>query len=209
MTKQAEGEAAVLEACPGAVILRPCVVFGPEDKFFNLFAGLARFTWFLPVLGGPAMPALKFFEDGALVQIDFYGAGGSRFQPVYVGDVAAAITAIVFSSNSTGTTYELGGPEILTFRQLLERVMQETGRIRQLVPVPFAIMEWKGAVLSLAPRPLLTRDQVRMLRTDNTAEQGLSGLADLDITPTAVAAMNRSVENHVTTTTHALQTPAM
>ena len=117
------------------------------------------------------------------------GGGGTRFQPVYVGDVAAAIAAIVFSANSTGTTYELGGPEILTFRQLMERVMQATERTRLLVPVPFAIMEWKGAILSLAPRPLLTRDQVRMLRTDNTAEQGLSGLADLDITPTAVAAI--------------------
>ena len=164
---KAAGEAAVRAAFPSAAVIRPSIVFGADDKFFNLFAALARLSPVLPLIGG----------------------GDTRFQPVYVGDVAAALTAIVSSSNSTGTTYELGGPEILTFRQLLERVLQETGRTRLLVPVPFAIMEWKGAVLSLAPRPLLTRDQVRMLRTDNTAEQGLSGLADLDITPTAVAAI--------------------
>ena len=164
---KAAGEAAVRAAFPSAAVIRPSIVFGPDDNFFNLFAALARLSPVLPLIGG----------------------GDTRFQPVYVGDVAAAITAIVSSSNSTGTTYELGGPEILTFRQLLERVLQETGRTRLLVPVPFAIMEWKGAVLSLAPRPLLTRDQVRLLRTDNTAEQGLSGLADLDITPTAVAAI--------------------
>ncbi len=88
-----------------------------------------------------------------------------------------------------GTTHELGGPEIFTFRELMETVLQATGRTRLLVPVPFAIMEWYGAVLGLVPRPLLTRDQVRMLRTDNTAEHGLPGLNDLGIAPTAVSAI--------------------
>ena len=162
---KAAGEAAVRVAFPSATVIRPSIVFGADDKFFNLFATLARLCLVLPLIGG----------------------GGTRLQPVYVGDVAAAIAAIVFSTNRTGTTYELGGPEILTFRQLMEMVLQATGRTRLLVPVPFAIMEWQGAVLSLAPRPLLTRDQVRMLRSDNTAEKGLSGFAELDITPTAVA----------------------
>ena len=102
-------------------------MFGPDDNFFNLFAALARLSPVLPLIG-----------DGC-----------TRFQPVYVGDIAAAIASIVISADGTGTTYELGGPEIFTFRQLMETVMHATGRTRLLVPVPFAIMEWKGAILSI------------------------------------------------------------
>ena len=117
------------------------------------------------------------------------GGGKTRFQPVYVGDVAAAIAAIVAKGQGAGTTYEFGGPEIFTFRELLEMVLQATGRRRLLVPVPFALMEWNAAVLGLAPEPPLTRDQVRMLRTDNIAGHEMAGLAELGITPTAVAAI--------------------
>ena len=103
--------------------------------------------------------------------------------------VAAAVAAVLANRDSAGTTHELGGPEIFTFRELLETVLRATGRRRLLVPVPFAIMEWNAAVLGLAPEPPLTRDQVRLLRTDNVAEHDLPGLADLGITPTAVAAI--------------------
>ncbi len=168
---KAAGEAAVRERFPGAAVIRPSIVFGADDNFFNLFAMFARLTPVLPLIGG----------------------GGTRFQPVYVGDVAAAVAAILSSasgaSTTTGTTHELGGPEILTFREVLETVMRATGRRRLLVPVPFAIMEWYGAALGLLPQPLLTRDQVRMLRTDNVAEHGLAGLAELGVAPTAVAAV--------------------
>ena len=164
---KAAGEAAVRAEFSGAAVIRPSIVFGPDDNFFNLFAALARLTPVLPLIGG----------------------GRTRFQPVYVGDVAAAVMAVLSSAEGAGTTHELGGPEIFTFRELMETVLQATGRRRLLVPVPFAMMEWYGAVLGLAPQPLLTRDQVRLLRTDNTAEHGLPGLADLGIAPTAVAAV--------------------
>ncbi len=164
---KAAGEAAVRAEFSGAAVIRPSIVFGPDDNFFNLFAALARLTPVLPLIGG----------------------GRTRFQPVYVGDVAAAVMAVLSSAEGAGTTHELGGPEIFTFRELMETVLQVTGRRRLLVPVPFAMMEWNGAVLGLAPQPLLTRDQVRLLRTDNTAEHGLPGLADLGIAPTAVAAV--------------------
>ncbi len=164
---KAAGEAAVRLGFPSAAIVRPSIVFGADDDFFNRFAALARLSPALPLIGG----------------------GKTRFQPVYVGDVAAAIAAIVAKGQGAGTTYEFGGPEIFTFRELLEMVLQATGRRRLLVPVPFALMEWNAAVLGLAPEPPLTRDQVRMLRTDNIAGHEMAGLAELGITPTAVAAI--------------------
>ena len=164
---KAAGEAAVRAEFPGADVIRPSIVFGADDNFFNLFAMFARLSPALPLIGG----------------------GKTRFQPVFVGDVAAAAAAILSSPKGAGTTYELGGPEILTFRELLETVLRATGRRRLLVPVPFAIMEWYGVLLGLWPRPLLTRDQVRLLRSDNTAEHGLPGLADLGVAPTAVSAI--------------------
>ena len=164
---KAAGEAAVRAEFPGAAIVRPSIVFGADDNFFNLFAMFARLSPVLPLIGG----------------------GKTRFQPVYVGDVAAAVAAVLSSTEDAGTTHELGGPDIFTFRQIMETVMQATDRHRLLVPVPFAIMEWYGVLLGLVPWPLLTRDQVRMLRADNTAEHGLPGLAELGITPTAVSAI--------------------
>ncbi len=164
---KAAGEAAVRSSFPAATIVRPSIVFGADDDFFNRFAMIARLSPMLPLIGG----------------------GRTRFQPVYVGDVAAAVAAILSAPESKGATYELGGPDIFTFRELLELVLEATGRRRLLVPVPFALMEWKGAVLGLAPRPPLTRDQVRMLRADNVAENNQPGLAELGIVPTAVAAV--------------------
>jgi NADH dehydrogenase len=168
---KAAGEAAVRAAFPEAVILRPSVVFGPEDDFFNRFATLARYLPALPLIGG----------------------GKTRFQPVYVGDVAAAVAAVLAAEAGPGPlkgrVFELGGPRIYSFRELMHLVLRQTGRCRALVPVPFALAEWQGRLLGLLPRPPLTRDQVLLLKCHNVATPGVPGLADLGIAPTAVEAV--------------------
>ncbi len=157
------GEAAVRTAFPEAVILRPSVVFGPEDSFFNRFAGLARVSPVLPLIGG----------------------GKTRFQPVYVGDVADAIATSVSDPACAGRTYELGGPHVYTFKELMELVLRQIHRRRLLVPWPFALAELQAVFLELLPVPPLTRDQVRLLRRDNVVTEGALTLADLGITATA------------------------
>jgi NADH dehydrogenase len=141
---KAGAEAAVLGTIPTAVILRPSIVFGPEDNFFNQFAGLARFMPFLPLIGG----------------------GQTKFQPVYVGDVAEAVARSVDGLLTPGAIYELGGPEVKTFKQCLELVLQLTGRKRPLISIPFGIAKIQGTILGLLPKPLLTKDQVLMLERD-------------------------------------------
>jgi NADH dehydrogenase len=162
---KAQGEQAVREAFPHAVILRPSIIFGPEDGFFNKFAEMARFFPALPLIGG----------------------GRTRFQPVYVGDVAKAIVTAL--SHQDGGTYELGGPSTYSFKELLQLILRETGRSRALVPVPFAIASLKAAFLQLLPNPLLTMDQVRLLKKDNVVSPTAAGLADLGVTPTSVEAV--------------------
>jgi uncharacterized protein YbjT (DUF2867 family) len=143
---KAAGELAVLAEIPTSVILRPSIVFGPEDNFFNQFAGLARMLPFLPLIGG----------------------GETKFQPVFVGDVAEAVAISLEGKAAPGGTYELGGPAVMTFRQILEYILAETGRRRPLVTLPFPVAELQGRLLELLPfKPLLTRDQVRMLKNDN------------------------------------------
>ena len=157
------GEAAVRTAFPNAVILRPSVVFGPEDGFFNRFATIARLSPVLPLIGG----------------------GGTRFQPVYVGDVADAIAKSVTDPACVGRTYELGGPHIYTFKELMELLLRQIHRRRLLVPWPFALAELQAAFFELLPAPPLTRDQVRLLRRDNVVTEGALSLADLGIAATA------------------------
>jgi uncharacterized protein YbjT (DUF2867 family) len=144
---KAAGEAAVLEEFPEAVILRPSIVFGPEDQFFNRFANMARMAPALPLIGG----------------------GKTRFQPVYVGDVASAIAAAVEGKARPGTIYELGGPEVLTFRKLLERTQEWSGRNRCYLPLPFWLAKLAAALTAPLPAGLrpLTVDQVNMLQGDN------------------------------------------
>jgi len=163
---KAQGEERVRAVFPRATILRPSIVFGPEDGFFNKFASLARFLPALPLIGG----------------------GKTRFQPVFVGDVATAIATALDSEAARGRDYELGGPTIYSFRQLLQIVLRETGRKRLLVPVPFWLASAKAFFLQLAPRPLLTPDQVTLLKTDNVVSPMAPGLAELGITPTTVEA---------------------
>lgn len=182
---KAAGEQAVKAAFPEATILRPSVVFGPEDNFFNMFAGLMRLTPVMPVFGCPTMPKVKLFPEGGLIDVDLYGAGGTRFQPVYVGDVADAIVKALTDPKCKGNTYELGGPVVYSFKELMELLMAETGRKRFLLPLPFAIASIEAFFLELWPKPLLTRDQVTLLKRDNVVSEGALGFKDLGIAPKA------------------------
>ncbi|MEK9673260.1 MAG: complex I NDUFA9 subunit family protein [Rhodospirillaceae bacterium] len=159
---KAAGEEAVRDAFKKATILRPSVVFGPEDDFFNRFAGLARISPVLPVIG-----------DG----------DGPSFQPVYVGDVADAVMAALTIGKAQGQTFELGGPAVYTFRQIMELVTKQTGRSRLLLPLPFWLAEMKAAILGLMPKPMLTTDQVQLLRRDNVVGAGAKTFKDLGIQP--------------------------
>jgi uncharacterized protein YbjT (DUF2867 family) len=169
---KAAGEAAVRAVLPSAVILRPSIVFGSEDAFFNRFAGLTTFSPALPLIGG----------------------GHTRFQPVFVGDVAAAVAKVLGDPAAAGRTYELGGPTVYSFRDLLAFILRETGRMRLLVPVPWFAAKMLGAVGDLQAAvpiipPQLTSDQVESLRIDNVVADGAAGLADLGIEPRAVEAI--------------------
>jgi len=141
---KAKGEKLVLAAVPGATILRPSILFGPEDDFFNKFASIARFAPALPLIGG----------------------GATRFQPVYVADVADAIVKAVEGATAPGAIYELGGPKVFTFKELMEFVLATVQRKRLLVPVPYFAARIKAAFLQFMPKPLLTPDQVELLRSD-------------------------------------------
>jgi uncharacterized protein YbjT (DUF2867 family) len=164
---KAAGERAVREAFPTATILRPSVVFGPEDGFFNLFAGIARLS--------PALP--------------LFGGGTTRFQPVYVCDVAAAIANALADPATTGRTYELGGPEVCTFRELMQKLLTVIRRRRLLLPLPYLVGDIQALFLGLLPNPPLTRDMMRQMRVDNIVGSGAGSLADLGVTPTALDAV--------------------
>ena len=165
---KAEGEKAVLAARPEATIFRPSILFGPEDDFFNKFAAMARIL--------PALPLI--------------GTGATKFQPVFVGDVAEAIARAVDGVAKVGAIYEIGGPEVRTFKELMEYVLDVTERRRLLIALPFPLAKLKATFLQYLPKPLLTPDQVELLKTDNvvSAEASREGrtLAGLGITPTAM-----------------------
>ncbi len=156
---KAEGEALVRQYFPSATILRPSLVFGPEDKFFNRFAGLA--------LVSPVMPVI---------------AGASRFQPVYVGDVADAVMAALTRPDAAGKTYELAGPKVMTFREILGWILAQIRRHRPLVAMPDAA----ARLMAHIPFSGLTSDQLLMLQRDNVASPDMPGLAALGITPTPI-----------------------
>ncbi len=169
---KAAGESAVLDAMPSAVIMRPSVVFGPEDQFTNRFAALARLMPALPLIGG----------------------GTTKMQPVYVGDVATAIADAVDGKAKPGATYELGGPEVLTMREIIEMILEVTDRKRVLVPLPFGLAKLKSIFLQFAPGAMkLTPDQVELLRTDNVVSDAAKAagltLEGLGITPDSMEAI--------------------
>ena len=175
---KAAGEEAVRSAFPAATILRPSVVFGPHDSFFNRFAAMASLPLPIPVFG---CDWPKVGRHG----VDLYGDGGTKFQPVYVGDVADAVVKCLFDPSTHGKVYELAGPRVYSFVDLMRIVLRETRRQRPLVPVPFPVATIVAAVLELLPFPLLTRDQVTLLKKDNVPTGENPTLADLGIEPTA------------------------
>jgi uncharacterized protein YbjT (DUF2867 family) len=159
-----QGEAAVRAGFPSATILRPSIVFGPEDEFFNRFAEMASRLPFLPLIGG----------------------GKAKFQPIYVGDVADAALAALSSDAAQGRLYELGGPQIYSFRELMALLVKEIERPRtRLVSIPFGLASLIASFAEWAPNPPLTRDQVKLLKRDNVVASGALGLSDLGIVPTA------------------------
>ncbi len=168
---KAAGEMAVREAKPDAVVIRPSVVFGAGDDFLNRFAAMASMSPFLPLIGG----------------------GRTRFQPVYVGDVAEAIARAVERPDAAGRTFELGGPEVLTFEDILKLILGETRRSNALIPLPFFAARGIGSLAQLTSlvgiAPVLTRDQVTLLETDNIVADSAEGLAELGIEPTGVEAI--------------------
>jgi len=166
------GEKRLREEFAAATILRPSLVFGPEDQFFNKFAWAARISPVLPLIGG----------------------GRTKFQPVFVGDVAAAILHCLGDPATSGKTYELGGPTVYSFKELMQLILRETGRKRLLLPWPFFLASINAFFLQLPSlilpiAPLLTVDQVRLLKTDNVVSEGALRLADLGIMPDAVEAV--------------------
>ncbi|HTS40050.1 MAG TPA: complex I NDUFA9 subunit family protein [Xanthobacteraceae bacterium] len=165
---KAGGEQAVLAAVPEAVVLRPSIMFGPEDDFFNRFAAMARLLPALPLVSG----------------------GHTRFQPVFVGDVATVIAEAVEGKAKAGTTYELGGPEVRTFKQLMEFVLATIERRRLLIPLPFGMAKLQAQFLQFLPKPPLTPDQVELLRVDNIvspeAEREGRTISAFAVTPTAM-----------------------
>ena len=158
------GEKAVLKTFKTTSILRPSVIFGEGDSFFNMFAEMARYLPALPLIGG----------------------GWTRFQPVFVGDVAAAVMACLEREDTPGNIYELGGPEILNFREIYQRLFKFTGRERKLVKIPFCMAKIQAFFMGIIPNPPLTRDQVETLKTDNVVSQKALSLEDLEIQPTAL-----------------------
>jgi NADH dehydrogenase len=168
---KAEGEIKVREIFPAATIIRPSIIFGQDDSFFNRFAALIRL---IPI----------FFP--------LFGSGTTRFQPVFVGDIAVGTRAILNSLQTQGQTFEFAGPEIMTFRQVIEFVLKKIERTRILIPVPMALTKLNGAILQYFPCAALTLDQARMLETDNIMSGTLPGLRDLGINPTAADAIATS-----------------
>ena len=179
------GEAAVKRAFPGVTILRPSIVFGPEDGFFNLFAGISGLAPALPVFGCPAWPKLSVFSDKGLINFDFYGDGGTKFQPVYVGDVADAVMTALRSPET-----EVRSLSPVAHQQRAHGSYAQTiGRRRLLLPLPFWLLTIMGFFMEALPRPLITRDQVKLLRRDNVVARRAKKLQDLGITPTAAEAV--------------------
>jgi NADH dehydrogenase len=157
------GEVALRKACPTATILRPSLVFGAGDGFFNRFAAMAAIAPVLPLVGGK-----------------------SKVQPVFVGDVAAAVAVALGDQQHHGKIYELGGPDILTFREVMSYIIEQTGRRRILLPVPFVVMGLAAGAMAILPNPPVTRDQLKLLKIDNVVAGNALTLGDLGIEATPI-----------------------
>jgi uncharacterized protein YbjT (DUF2867 family) len=161
---RAAGELLVREAFPGATVLRPSVMFGAEDAFFNTLAALTRI-----------MPVLPLF-----------GSGEVRLQPVYVGDVAEAVAQALAIEAAQGRTYELGGPRTYSYKALLQLLLRQLGRRRPLMPVPYVAWELLAGLMAPLPKRPISRDQVVLMKQDNVVSPGAASFAELGITPRAV-----------------------
>ena len=161
---KAAGEAAVRQAFADAVIIRPSIVVGPEDDFFNRFAEMTRFLPALPLIGG----------------------GKTRFQPVYVGDVASAIRSSLEQNDARGKTFEVGGPRTYSFKALLRYMLEVIERKRFLINLPFGVAAVQARLFELLPVPPLTRDQIELLKFDNVVADDALTLRDLGLTPTPI-----------------------
>ena len=164
MQSKLQGEKNIKDTFKQSVILRPSIVFGPEDKFFNTFANVAQFSPFLPLIGG----------------------GKTKFAPIYVGDVAKAIVKSLELNNSEPKTYELGGPENYSFKELMEILLTEIKKKRFLVPIPFGLAKFQSYFLQMMPNPLLTPDQVELLKHNNIVSGEHPNLKELGITGTPI-----------------------
>ncbi|MEO0636498.1 MAG: complex I NDUFA9 subunit family protein [Pseudomonadota bacterium] len=167
---KAAGERAVIDAVPDATIIRPSIIFGTEDAFFNRFAKMATLSPIIPLVGAD-----------------------TRFQPIYVDDVAQAIVNAMEGKGRAGTTYEVGGPEVKSFRELIEQMLEVIGRRRRIANIPFPIATLQGKILGMLPNPPITADQVELLKQDNivSAEAKADGrtIEDLGVAPTALASV--------------------
>ena len=164
MQSKFEGEKAIQTNFKPSVILRPSVIFGPEDKFFNTFASLMQFSPFLPLIGG----------------------GKTKFAPIYVGDVAKAIVKALELNNSEPKIYELGGNKNYSFKELMEILLVEIKKKRFLIPIPFGLAKFQSYFLQMIPKPLLTPDQVELLKYNNVVSGDYPTLKDLGITATSI-----------------------
>ena len=164
MQSKLQGEKNIKDNFKPSVILRPSIVFGPEDKFFNTFASLAQFSPVLPLVGG----------------------GKTKFAPIYVGDVAKAIVKALELNNSEPKIYELGGPENYSFKELMEILLREIKKKRFLIPIPFGFAKFQSYFLQMMPNPLLTPDQVELLKHNNVVSGEHPNLKDLGITGTPI-----------------------
>jgi NADH dehydrogenase len=156
---KAEGEQVIRAAFPQATIVRPSLTFGEDDHFISRFAAMIRSSPVLPLIGG----------------------GITKFQPVFVGDVTAGLLALLNHSEAAGKTYEFGGPQVYSFKALLKLLLTALDRQRVLIPIPFALAEMQAGLLELLPNPPLTRDQVRLLKTDEVLSRMEPTLGDLGV----------------------------
>ena len=164
MQSKLEGEKNIQEIFKSSVILRPSVCFGPEDKFFNTFASIAQFSPFLPLIGG----------------------GKTKFEPIYVGDVGKAIVKALELNNLEPKIYELGGPESYSFKELMEILLKEIKKKRFLLPIPFGVAKFQSYFLQMFPKPILTADQIELLKQNNIISGEFPLLKDLGISGTPI-----------------------
>lgn len=202
---KAQGDAEVLAAYPQATILRPSIVLGADDNFLNTFAAVSRWSPVVPIIGCPILPQLKMVRavgtQWLIPSFVFCGFSGTRFQPVYVGDVADAAMKALEGGKAQGNTYEITGPRPYTFRRLMELMLAAMGRKRFIVPYPTPLAYMNALFWEMVPGKPFTRDMVYMLKNDNLPSGSAKTIKDLGINP-------RGIESVLPTYLHTYGPPA-